>query len=422
MTLKEIQEKREELYRAMCEVQDVATRDNDGDFTSEQREQWDKLNAEYDDLGQQEQDARAKDEAKAERAARLAEIAEAQRATSTGHTPLQIAGTDQRQASVEEQPHAESRDAFKAYLRSGYGGLNAQQQRALQVDVDTQAGYLVAPEDFVTTLIQEVDNLVFLRGLATTYQVPTAESLGAPSLDTDADDTDWTGEITAVDEESSLAFGKRQLTPQPMSKMIKVSRPLLRRSRLNVEQIVRERMAYKVATVQENAFLNGSGANQPLGVFAASDVGIPTSRDVSTGNTQTAIKADNLLEVAYTLKPQYRQNARWIFHRDALKMIRKIKDGDGNYVWRAGFASDRPDTILDMPYIMSEYAPNTFTTGEYVGILGDFRNYWIADALSMQVQRLEELYAATNQIGFIVRAETDGMPVLSEAFVRVTLA
>ena len=70
----------------------------------------------------------------------------------------------------------------------------------------------------------------------------------------------------------------------------------------------------------------------------------------------------------------------------------------------------------------SEWAPNTFTTGEYVGLLGDFSHYWIADALSMQIQRLNELYAETNQVGFIGRLETDGAPVLEEAFVRVKLA
>lgn len=79
-------------------------------------------------------------------------------------------------------------------------------------------------------------------------------------------------------------------------------------------------------------------------------------------------------------------------------------------------------SILDMPFLVSEFAPNTFTTGLFVGILGDFSRCWIADSLSMQVQRLTELYAATNQTGFIGRLETDGMPVLEEVFARVTLA
>ena len=81
-----------------------------------------------------------------------------------------------------------------------------------------------------------------------------------------------------------------------------------------------------------------------------------------------------------------------------------------------------PDRLLNLPYMESQYAPNTFTTGLYVGILGDFKFYWIVDALDMTVQRLIELYAETNQVGFIGRAECDGMPVLEEAFVRVKLA
>jgi HK97 family phage major capsid protein len=103
-------------------------------------------------------------------------------------------------------------------------------------------------------------------------------------------------------------------------------------------------------------------------------------------------------------------------------MIRKLKDGEGQYIWKAGISNDRGDTILDLPVHMSEYAPNTFTTGEYVGILGDFSYYWIADALNMNIQRLDELYAENNQVGFIGRLETDGMPVLENAFARVTLA
>ena len=70
---------------------------------------------------------------------------------------------------------------------------------------------------------------------------------------------------------------------------------------------------------------------------------------------------------------------------------------------------------------MSEYAPSTFTTGLYVGIIGDFQWYWIAESLRFELQRLDELYAATNQVGFIGRLEADGMPVLAEAFTRVAL-
>ena len=91
-------------------------------------------------------------------------------------------------------------------------------------------------------------------------------------------------------------------------------------------------------------------------------------------------------------------------------------------MWRESVLEGEPDRLLGRPVMMSEYAPNTMTTGLYCGILGDFSNYWIADALDMQVQRLVELYAESNQVGFIGRLETDGMPVLAEAFARVKLA
>ena len=78
--------------------------------------------------------------------------------------------------------------------------------------------------------------------------------------------------------------------------------------------------------------------------------------------------------------------------------------------------------LLGRPMVMSEYAPNTFTTGLYVGMFADFSHYWIADSLALQIRRLNELFALTNQIGIIGRLESDGMPVLAEAFARVKLA
>ena len=166
----------------------------------------------------------------------------------------------------------------------------------------------------------------------------------------------------------------------------------------------------------------GSGPSQPLGVFTASNDGISTGRDVNTGNTTSSIGADNLRNVKYNQKGNYWPSLRWIFHRDAVKAISKLKDGNGQYLWQPGITTGDPDRLIGFPVIMSEYAPNTFTTGLYVGILGAFEHYWIADALSMEIQRLEELYAAANQVGFLIRSETDGLPVLEEAFTRVTLA
>ncbi|HXG36529.1 MAG TPA: phage major capsid protein [Dehalococcoidia bacterium] len=335
--------------------------------------------------------------------------------------PKQPPSEENRSQSPFAAP--EYRSAFQHYLRGGLGVLSQVEQRALSAGLDVEGGYTVAPEQFVATLIKALDDQVFIRGLATVETVDNAESLGVVSLDADPADADWTSELKTGNEDSAMAFGKRALFPHPLAKRVKVSNKLLRSSRLDIEALVRDRLAYKFGVSQEKAFMTGSGAEQPLGVFTASAQGISTSRDVSTGNTTTSIQTDGLQEALWTLKGTYRRSARWIFHRDALKQIAKLKDGDGQYIWQLGnIANSIPDRLLNVGYLESEFAPNTFTTGKYVGIIGDFSFYWIADALSMTVQRLVELYAETNQVGFIGRLETDGMPVLEEAFVRVKLA
>lgn len=329
-----------------------------------------------------------------------------------------------RGQKINLAPNADvQRRAFNTFLARGLSAVGQDEMRALQADADIYGGFLVAPQQFVMNLIMAMDNEVFIRGLATVYPVTKAESLGAPSMDNDVADPSWTAEIATGTEDSTLSFGRRELTPHPLAKLIKVSEKLLRIAAMDAESLVTKRLAYKFGVTAENAYLNGTGAGQPMGVFTAATAGfgISTARDVSTGNAATSFTTDGLINALYSLKGQYHPKATWIFHRDAIKMLRKLKDGEGQYIWNPDIKGGQPDMILARPYKMSEYCPNTFTAGQYVGIIGDFSNYWIADALSMRVQRLNELYAATNQVGFIGRLESDGMPVLEEAFARVKL-
>ena len=308
--------------------------------------------------------------------------------------------------------------AFRNYLSTG---AVAPELRALQADADVSGGYMTTPQQFVNTLIKAVDDMVFIREWATKNTVTNAQSLGMPYLAADPSDAGWTSELLIGAEDSTMTFGKRELNPKPLAKYIKVSNKLLRLSP-DVERLVLDRLAYKFAITYEKAGMTGSGANEPLGVFTASADGISTGRDVSTGNTTTSIQTDGLLEAKYTLKGAYWPSAKWLFHRSAIKQIAKLQDDTGRYLWQPAVTLGAPDMLFGVPVFTSEYAPSTFTTGLYVGIIGDFKFYHIADALSFSIQRLNELYAATNQTGFIGRLESDGMPVLEEAFVRVKLA
>ncbi len=312
--------------------------------------------------------------------------------------------------------------AYEKFLKSGMRSMSEAEFRALSVGSDTQAGYLRVPNIAAAQILKNVDDATPTRALATQFQIGGAESMGVVTLDADPADADWTSELLTGSEDSTMAFGKRELRAHPLAKRIKISNKLLRSSRIDIASYVQQRLAYKFAITNEKAFMTGDGVMKPLGVFTAHADGIPTSRDVSTGNTTTAITADGLIEAKHSIKAAYWPRLRWQFHRDALKQIRKLKLGDGQYIWQPGITDDLPARILEVPYVANENAPSTFTSQLYVGIIGDFSFYWIADALDMSLQVLDQLYAETNQTGYILRMETDGQPVMAEAFARVKLA
>ena len=402
--IKELLEKRANIWEQAKALVDRAEAEN-RDFTAEEQQQYDKMFDEMDSL--------------AKRAKRLEEQEREEReldkpVNRAFKAPLGAEG-------AKEDREAKVMDAFRSYITTG---VVMPELRDLQVAGDgTQGGYLVPPQQFIAELIKALDNAVFVRRISRVFQVTTSDSLGAPSLDTDLSDPVWTTEVQDLSStaDTDMKFGKRDLKPQQLAKLAKISMKLLRVSAIPAEALVRDRLTYKFATAMENNFLNGDGSAKPLGVFKADTNGIPTSRDVPTGNA-TAITADSLIEAKYKLKAQYRNGAQWIFHRDVIKAICKLKDGEGNYMWQQGLIAGQPDTILSLPVNESEYAPNTFTSGSYIGILGNFQFYWIAELFGMEIQRLNELFAATSQVGFIGRMWVDGAPVLPEAFARLKLA
>jgi HK97 family phage major capsid protein len=317
----------------------------------------------------------------------------------------------------------EYRSAYSKFLREGEGNLNQWEQRALSMGVSAEGGYTVPQEQFVKELIQQLDDAMPLRRIARGFQVVESGGLGAPALDTDPADAEWTSELGTGSEDSDMDFAKRELRPYPLAKQIKVSNKLMRASALPIDSIVQERMAYKIYTPLENAYMTGDGSNKPLGLFTASASGISTDRDVDIGDGAGAYDPDDWITARYTLRQPYWANARWMFHRNVLAALRKLKaTADSNYLWQPGLAGAVPPTFLDLPYEISEFAPGTVATGNYQAILGDFRFYWYADALNFTIQRLVELHALTNQTGFITRGEFDGMPVLEDAFVRMSFA
>ena len=319
-------------------------------------------------------------------------------------------------------PKTEVKDEKRTLFTNALKGDRNAIERYLNVDytlgTDATAGALTAPMEFRDELIKGLDDLLFMRQIARNVgTIGNAQSLGFPYRKTAATDAEWVGEVAPAPEEQTLEYGRREFKPNRMAKLMKLSRTLVQHS-ANADGIVRDEMLYRIGITQEKAYMTGDGTGKPLGIFVASDSGISTGRDVSGALTT----ADSLIDMKYSLKEQYLGNAEWVMHRDVVKAVAKLKGVDNQYLWQPSLMEGQPDRLLGHPVHMSEYAPNTLTTGNYAAVFGDFRYYWIVDADALTVQVLNELYAVNNQIGYLFNYFGDGAPVLDEAFARLKIS
>ena len=341
-----------------------------------------------------------------------------------------------REVKTERRGSEEYASAFESHIGSGQmkagldiatgqsGGIS--QYATMQSDNAERAGYLVASEQFAAGLLKEVDDVVFIRRRARIHQVREASSLGIRKRTQRLSTFGWSSELEVKDA-GDMKYGKRVITPHHLTGQVRVSRDLIRRSVISADAEVRSEMARDAGEVMEDGFLVGTGDRQPLGVFTASDEGISTARDFVTGANDN-FTADKLISATFGLKAQYRNGSRgelsWLFHRNAIEKIALLKDSNGQYLFKTGVGfsadNDMPQSrLLGFEVDESERAPNTFSAGNYVGILANWRYYEIADALDMEIQVLVELFSLTNEIGYIGRLKCDGAPTLEEAFVRM---
>lgn len=428
-TIQELMEQRNKFVSDAQAINDKAVKEK-REMSAEESGQFDKL---MDEADKKKTEIEALDTAQ-KRSARLAsaqdELRKSRGRVTDPENPADPKGQDARsgERGVEvrgkrfrfkpgspEHRRAcqEYREAFNSYLMG--------EQRALQTDLDIAGGYITTQEQFVAELLKDVDDEVYIRQLARKFTT-TANSIGVPRRSSKLASAIWGSELGQPTADTALKFGKRALTPHYMSASILVSNDLMRSAVMDPDMIVREEIARDTGELEERAFLTGSGSQQPLGVFTASADGISTGRDIATGNTTTAITFDGLISAVYGLKQKYRAKAQWMFHRNAMSAIRKLKDSQGQYLWQPSQQAGQPDRLLNLPVTESEWVPSTFTTGLYVGILADWTNYWIVDSLALDIQMLKETNARTNQVEFIARRKVDGAPTIEEAFVRVTLA
>ena len=277
---------------------------------------------------------------------------------------------------------------------------------ALQIGTDSEGGYLV-PDEYERTLVEALEEENIFRQLAKVIQtssgdrkIPVVASKGTAS---------WIDEEGAYTE-SDDSFAQVSIGAYKLGTMIKVSEELLNDSVFDLESYIAREFARRIGTKEEEAFFTGDGTGKPLGILAASG-GAETG---VTAASATAVTADELIDLFYSLKSPYRKNAVWVLNDSTIKAIRKLKDNNGQYLWQPSMVAGTPDTILGRPVKTSAYMP-AIAAGAKTIAFGDFSYYWIADRQGRSFKRLNELYAANGQVGFLGSQRVDGKMILPEA-------
>lgn len=323
------------------------------------------------------------------------------------NTPLTGKPIFQGMESKGGRASAEYQKAFWDAMRTRSGeGLDPVIKNALQIGTDTEGGYLV-PDEFERTLIEALDEENIFRKLANVIstssgdrKIPVVASKGTAS---------WIDEEGAIPE-SDDSFGQVSIGAYKLGTMIKVSEELLNDSVFNLENYIAREFARRIGNKEEDAFFTGDGSGKPTGILAATggaQIGV-------TAASATAITVDEILDLFYSLKSPYRNKSVFVMNDATIKAIRKLKDGQGQYIWQPSLQAGTPDTILNRPVYTSSYVPTIAASAKSI-IFGDFGYYWVADRQGRVFKRLNELYAATGQVGFVATQRVDGKLILPEA-------
>ena len=301
--------------------------------------------------------------------------------------------------------------ASKGYKKNFWNAMRRKQMtpemvNALQIGTDSEGGYLV-PDEYEKTLVEALEEENIFRKLAHVIstssgdrKIPVVASKGSAS---------WVDEEGTIPD-SDDAFNQVSIGAYKLGTLIKVSNELLNDSVFNLESYISKEFARRIGSKEEDAFFNGNGTGKPVGIFNATggaEVGV-------TAASATAITADEIIDLFYSLKAPYRKNAVWILNDATIKAIRKLKDNNGNYLWQPSLTAGTPDTILGRPVYTSSYVP-TIAAGAKTIAFGDFSYYWIADRAGRNFKKLTELYAANDQTGFVATQRVDGKLILPEA-------
>lgn len=288
---------------------------------------------------------------------------------------------------------SEHKNAFDDYMRRGEAQhLRRLEEKALSVGTNSDGGYLV-PEEIEAGVMRALRDASPIRAISGVRQV-SGNTYKKPFAITGAA-TGWVAETGTRDQTNSPTLSELAFPTMELYAMPAATQTLLEDAAVNIDEWVAEEVRIAFAEQENTAFVSGNGTNKPKGFLSYTMIAEASWAWDKIGYLTTGVSgalpasdpADKLIDLVYTLKSAYRGGAQWVLNRSTQAEIRKIKDGDGNYIWRPGDQAGQGATLMTFPIAetedMPEIAANSFSIA-----FGDFgRGYLVVDRLGIRILR-----------------------------------
>lgn len=197
-------------------------------------------------------------------------------------------------------------------------------------------------------------------------------------------------------------FTKIPVSRYKLATLLRLPTDFVSDSSFDLEGYLIRRLAKSFARAEDRAFISGNGVDEPTGL-------LHDSAGAEIGATTSAITYDDVIDLYFSVKPEYRRNGVWLMNDETALALKKLKDDAGNYLWRG---SD--DTIMGKPVMITEYMPSA-EAGTKPVLFGDYSYYWIVKRSPVTVKMLRELFAIQGQTGYPAFEFIDGKLIRREA-------
>ena len=308
----------------------------------------------------------------------------------------------------------EHKTAFSGYLRKGVEqSLQAFESKAMSTQSEADGGYSV-PAQLADFMIHTIFDTSPIRQVANVVNIGNdAFEVLVSAADTEAS---WVTEAQVRNETMTPTLNKIRIPVQEMSAAPRASQRLLDDSSFNVEEYLAGEIADKFARLENAAFVNGTGVNQPRGYLTyPNGTAWGQIEQVKTGvngGWSASAPADSLLDLMARLKSSYLNESVWLMNRTLLADIRKFRDTTGQYIWQPGLGA-APTSLLGYPVYLAEDMPSK-ATGNLSVAFGNFkRGYMVVDRVGIRL--LRDPYSAKPFVIFYTTKRTGGDVVNFEA-------